>query len=135
MANVFIRPSDSVQSETIVDADTSFTLDREDCPCTIHNTSASGAVVVTLPKDAKGGEKVLLCGMVAQTLRVEPGAAGRIWATNLTTFAKQAAGKYLGATGLGEYVTLTALGGEVWLATSQGDMTTAVPRGFATVEA
>jgi len=137
MANVFIRPSDSSQSVTIIDADTSFTLDREDCPCTIHNASATGAVVVTLPIDIKGGEQVTLSGMVAQTLRVEP--QGRIWATDGTTFAKQADTKYLGAAGLGENVLLTAIANDgtdnVWLATAQSDMAQAASIGFIAVEA
>ena len=72
---------------TVIDATAAVTLTKEQSPVLVHNVSAGGAVVVTMPTDCDGGEMFVFTGMVAQTLRIEPGAAGGIWATDGTTFA------------------------------------------------
>lgn len=133
MANTITPAQDSAQGYTIVvDADTSFTLDRNDCPALVHNASASGTVVVTLPQDAKAGDTVRGYVTVAQALRFDPGAAGAIYCSNGTSKAKQTDDKYVQGSAIGESIKLVSLGNGDWVA-EQG--TVAGSTDFDAVEA
>lgn len=97
-------------------------ITREECPCLIHNEGGTGAAVVQLPEDPKGGEVVKVVVLAAQDIQVEPGAARAIYSAGAAVYAKQADGKYINGDAIGEQVTLTysALLDD-WIASAQLD--------------
>ncbi len=125
--------SDGTQTYKVVDVTAAYTIDKDDCPILIVNTSAAGAVAVTLPQDAKAGSVVTAVATVAQVLDIESGTAGAIYASNGTTFAKQTDDRYVRADGIGDQVTLVADGNGDWIAINQGAMAQAATVGFQTV--
>ena len=131
------KPTDSAQSRTIINltqADSPYTLDRNDCPCLIHNLGATGAVNVILPQDAKGGEEAEFLVIADQDLQADPGAVGAVYASNGTAYAKQTDNKYINGDDGGEAVKLTSLGGGDWAATNQ-QVNNAAANSFSEVEA
>lgn len=126
--------SDGTQTYKVVDVTAAYTIDKDDCPILIVNTSAAGAVTVTLPQDAKAGSVVTAVTTVAQNLDITPGAAGGIYASDASTFAKQEDNKYIRANGIGDQVTLIADGNGDWIATNQGAAASAATVGFETHE-
>jgi len=122
------KPSDSAQSKTVLkvtQADTGVTIDREDCPILITNSGATGACVVNLPTDAKGGEQVEAMCLAAQDIALDPQGSNVIIGDDGTNVATAfAAGKQVIGDALGEKITLVCLGpnssGNLeWLATLQ----------------
>lgn len=116
------NPTDGAQTRRIIaltQADDSYDLDRNDCPCLIHNSGATGAVTVNLPTDAKGGEEVTALCLAAQDLALNPGSGNQIYADDATAYGALAAGKSLIGDALGESVTLIALGDGDWVAVKQ----------------
>lgn len=123
-----VKPSDSAQSKTILkvtQADSPVTLERNDCPILITNEGATGACVVNLPTDAKGGEQVEAMCLAAQDIDIHPGTGNRIIGDDGTNpaadFADAASAN---GDALGEKITLVCLGpdstGDLeWLATLQ----------------
>lgn len=129
--------SDGHQTKRVINvtqADTPYTLNRNDCPCVIHNSGATGAVEVTLPQDAKGGEEVIALVIADQDLQISPGAAGAIYASNGTAYAKQTDDKYLNGDDGGEAIHLVSIGGGDWVAVNQ-QLNNAAANSFSEVEA
>lgn len=116
------RPEDSSGSYTIMvltQADSVYTLDRAYCPCIIVNTGASGATEVTLPQDAKAGDQVIALCLAAQDILLAPSAAGAVYASDGTTYAKQTDDKNINGDNIGECITLVSLGDGDWIAINQ----------------
>ncbi len=123
-----VRPVDSASSKTVIkltQADSPYTLARDLCPCLIINEGATGAVTVTLPGDAKGGEQVEAMCLAAQDIILDPGnAVDRIIGDDGTSLTDLADGKALIGDAIGEKCTLVCLGDDgtgdlEWLATLQ----------------
>ena len=108
--------SDSAQVTAIDHRTADVTIDRNWSPSHFTNLGASGAVVFTLPQDAKGGEVFKFTVLAAQSLRIDPGAAGAIYGHNGDAFAKQTDDKYIASSAVGATVCLTSLGNGDWIA-------------------
>ena len=79
------------------------------------NLGAGGAITFTLPQTVRAGFVCRFAVMVAQQLRIDPGAAGGIYIDGL----KQADDSYIWADAIGESVTLVADGNGDWVATTE----------------
>jgi hypothetical protein len=116
-----LNPSDSAQTLKVINvtnADSPYTLDRDDCPCFIHNLGTSTGCIVNLPTNAKGGEEVYAVVIVAQDIAFEPGAKV-IYSSNGTTYAAQTAGFQLHGDAIGEAVHMVADSAGNWWVLSQ----------------
>lgn len=78
------------------------------------NLGATGAVVLTLPQNARRGDFFDFTVLAAQELRIEPGEAGAIYING----AKQTDDKYISADDEAESVRLTSLGNGDWAASN-----------------
>jgi len=96
------------------------TLKRQESGKILTNLGAAGNVTLTLPQDAKAGDRFRFHCMAAQTFRAEPGAAGAIYfAAAAGAYAKQADAKYAEMNALGEFIDLVADGNGDWIALDQ----------------
>ena len=75
------------------------------------NLGAGAAIVLTLPQDAAAGCLFWFAVMVAQELRIGPGAAGAIYING----AKQTDNKYISANDEGESIMLVCDGNGDWI--------------------
>jgi len=114
-----IEPSDSAMAVEYEAFTADATLDRNDSPKVCTNVGATGTVVLTLPQNAKGGEVFKFTRVAAQALRVDPGAAGAIYAAGIGSYAKQADGKYVQLGAVGDQLELVADGNGDWIATNE----------------
>ena len=126
MATV-VSPSDGAQTYTIVkvtQADTPYALDRNKCPVLVTNEGATGACVLSLPTDAKGGEVVEALCLAAQDIKIDPGDANRLIGDDGTSYTDITDGSALVGDAIGEAVKLVCIGpdstGDIeWVATKQ----------------
>jgi len=86
------------------------TLTKEETGSIHTNLGAGGTITLTLPQDARAGDYFQFVAMVAQQLRIDPGAAGGIYVNG----AKQTDDKYIWADSEGESITLVADGNGDW---------------------
>lgn len=99
----------------------SATLLRKNTGKTYTNIGATGTVTLTLPQDAIAGDQFTFLRAASYSFRIDPGAAGGIYAFVGYTWAKQADNKYLEITLNGGSVTLVADGNGDWVTTSVTD--------------
>jgi len=114
MANVFTRPSDST-SQTVINVDTAFTLDKADCPCVVHNLGATGTIEVELPQDAKVGTTVQAIVTAAQILRFNT-TGGAFYING----AAQTDGKYIGVPAvINSGILMVCIGNDDWITVNE----------------
>jgi len=100
-----------VASQQIEHVTADRTLLRGESGKVLTNLGAAGAVKITLPQDAKQGDRFEFVVMAAQQLQIDPGAAGAIYING----AKQTDDKYVHADDEGESTTLIADGNGDWI--------------------
>ncbi|MDP3936852.1 MAG: hypothetical protein Q8R92_01805 [Deltaproteobacteria bacterium] len=95
------------------------------------NLGASGTVTLTLPQNADKGVQFTFVVQAAQTLNIDPGAAGAIYIGN----AKQADDTDISSNEIGECITLECDGNHDWIPIAQsGDWGYAQPTVVSSVD-
>lgn len=87
------------------------TLTKEETGSTHTNLGEDGAMTLTLPQDPVAGCLFWFVVMVAQELRIDPGAAGAIY----LVAGKGTDNKYITANAIGESIMLVADGNGDWI--------------------
>ena len=88
------------------------TLTKEETGSVHSNLGAGDAVTLTLPQDAAAGCLFFFTIMVAQELRIDPGAAGAIYYSG----GKMTDDEYLTANAIAESIMMVADGNGDWIA-------------------
>ena len=125
--------SDSSQTYEIEKVTADKTIKRDDLPRMYHNVGAAAAITLTLPNDARGGEVVeLVSSQVSYAFSITGPSNVRIYASNGTSWALQAADATITATNMSESIKLVAISQTRWMAVRQIQMD-ALTKGFDSI--